>query len=414
MQQQKKTKQPITKRIVAKVAELTKNVVPVSDKRKLRSEYIPFEAMDIYALKYRTSSTHRACITSKTKLCLGDGIMAANNKAKSKSERINTNGESLNEVLKKLYADFWVGANVWVEIVKSGNDVFLYHKDPTKVRLSNPKQGEKQVAVLYPNWGEIERKRQNSLPKEAVKIPLYPEFSKPEKGVQRSILHIKDYEIGFEDYGVPEWVGAYTSGWLDIDYLTGKYNYSRFQNDFRPSALVDLVAPGTSDEDKERLASDLIKNFTGEDNNAKVIVQVLDSIDESTRITLLNDLAEGSFTELQKLARENIITAHQYYASLAGIQTEGKLGSNQQIRTEFELAMKNTIGEVQRTILKRLETVLVNEKAVNPESLSIQTSLPVSFIPRGIAAEISGFKTLLDEKAISQEQYDTALINLLK
>jgi hypothetical protein len=57
--------------------------------------------------------------------------------------------------------------------------------------------------------------------------------------------------------------------------------------------------------------------------------------------------------ELQRLARENIISGHRWFASLAGISTAGQLGSNQQIRNEYNIALKGlVVPQFQTPLLK--------------------------------------------------------------
>ena len=59
---------------------------------------------------------------------------------------------------------------------------------------------------------------------------------------------------------------------------------------------------------------------------------------------------DGEFLELQQAASEKIVTACGWSAALAGISTAGKLGSNQEIRSETE--------KVQNTVIKDRKSVV--------------------------------------------------------
>ncbi|NBW21716.1 MAG: hypothetical protein EBR82_78540 [Caulobacteraceae bacterium] len=82
-----------------------------------------------------------------------------------------------------------------------------------------------------------------------------------------------------------------------------------------------------------------------------------DSNESKATFTPISQEQEGSFKELKAIATETIITACQWFPSLAGIATEGKLGSNQQIAQEFEIAIRH-VGKLQNKFKEAFRAII--------------------------------------------------------
>ena len=85
------------------------------------------------------------------------------------------------------------------------------------------------------------------------------------------------------------------------------------------------------------------------------------------------------------MAAQSIVTAHRWKASLAGIQTAGSLGSNQQIRSEFDIVFTDVIRNVQRKVLNKFLNPALQDAGEwlgydwTNLSLDISKAYPVSF-----------------------------------
>ena len=108
-------------------------------------DYIPFGSDNLFpnalALFARKSPNHRGVINSKVKYCLGDGIFPEDEKNKelqTQIDSINQEGESLNQIQKKLYLDRFMTGNYDIELITDSRRSFLWvnHIDATKCRLS--------------------------------------------------------------------------------------------------------------------------------------------------------------------------------------------------------------------------------------------------------------------------------------
>jgi hypothetical protein len=105
----------------------------------------------------------------------------------------------------------------------------------------------------------------------------------------------------------------------------------------------------------------------------------------AAKVDILQDIKEGSWLELGQIARENIITAHEWSQSLAGLSTAGSLGTNQQIRAEFEIIQNTVIKPIQDQLLNQwlnrtlLEAAEYEGKDFGNNQLDILNNMPVSF-----------------------------------
>jgi hypothetical protein len=261
---------------------------------------------------------------------------------------VNLDGETLEEVTNKLVYDYVAFGNAFAEIVKTtdgGNPVvYINHIPVYKCGISKPnKNGVSESIGISQDW-------QNQNKEDEVEVvPKYPKFTTGT--VKRSVIHIKEYAVGFEFFGVPEWSSARV--WAENEYRIGKHNRGKLKNGFVPSAFAQFFGAMTEEE-----AQDLIEGidatFTDTGNNAKIFAQVLRDESYKMNLEILEDKSDGAFLELQTLASQAMITANRWTTSLSGIATSGKLGSNQQMRDEIEFVTNTVINPIRRVVLQKI------------------------------------------------------------
>lgn len=361
-----------------------------------------------------TSPTCAAIIAQKTAMGVGDGLViieGTNNNILSSMRKmrepaklnekdlaslndflhnVNAEGETITDVLTKIFADFWSYGNVYIELIKSevstgGETAKSFTIRHVPLSWCRPRKVEgKQAAVTHIGIsnefleGQLE-------PNDVVDIPVFPVFAQiNDEGGERSIIHIKSYSPGFFYWGLPDWIAA--SLWGEIEYRGAKYNQSKFANGFAPSALITLFASMNNKEGQEWI-DNIVDSFTNTGNNAKIIASVLRDTEAKMDVQLLTDKNEGNYMELSQLAREQIITAHRWSPALVGKSTAGTLGSNQQIRSEREIVQNDVINPIQNLIITKFLNPVIAEAAIFLEekgweniSFDIVPTMPISFI----------------------------------
>ena len=116
----------------------------------------------------------------------------------------------------------------------------MYHIDSTMVRV-----GKKMEKVfINPDWTHYDVKD-----KKVRTLPMFPNFQDG-----RCVLMFKDYESGFQRYGIPDYIAAAESGSIEIDYLIQKYNRAKFENGYMPSAIIEIDGSMSDDEAEELIS----------------------------------------------------------------------------------------------------------------------------------------------------------------
>ena len=97
---------------------------------------------------------------------------------------------------------------------------------------------------------------------QAPTLPLYPQFDEAPDGTLRSIIHYKDYEPMFENYGVPPYIAGLNVS--AIAYKTDKWNISRLDNSFQLSGVMTLDSDVNNEEEAKQIAEAAQNKFAGE------------------------------------------------------------------------------------------------------------------------------------------------------
>jgi aryl-alcohol dehydrogenase-like predicted oxidoreductase len=137
-----------------------------------------------------------------------------------------------------------------------------------------------------------------------------------------------------------------------------------------PSGILEVVTSNMEDEDAARFIRDIKAKYTNVEkgNNGKILVIAKDSEQNKANFTPISQEQEGSFKELKQICTETIVTACQWFPSLAGIATEGKLGSNQQLSQEFEIASRY-VSRQQKKIIDVITKIVALTNS--PENFTI-------------------------------------------
>lgn len=358
-------------------------------------KYVPFltsrnNLLDTCYAALMTSPIHSAIIKNKVNAVIGDGFkieptksrftenvtMPTNAQIDTLSEWMdyqNENGETLEDVFKKVTFDYEVYGNAFVEFVKTSSGstkLFVQRVLPFQnVRIAKMEDGETEPTKvgISKYWIDDEIN-----PVDIRVCSIYPLWSTDENGVERSVYHIKNYHPNFNYYGVPDYVAALIH--CDNDYQIGKYNNSRFQNGFVPSAIMTFYGQLTPDE-----AGDLVESFeetfTGTGSNSKIFSYVLADKADAPDLKILDDRKDGAFMELSQITAQGIVAAHRYTMSLSGFATSGQLGTNQQIRTEAEIVYANVIRPDQNELLRWVNTSIKEWEMWTGQSCNCQLGI---------------------------------------
>jgi capsid portal protein len=375
--------------------------------------YLPFSTYDLCRLDRiqaicNNSPTTSGIIQQKVNYFLGDGFYAVPNSSMSivssstaiKKEAaditdlqlqtlnewlsvITPEGENIEEVSLKIGKDFSSFGNAFIELqrIKVGQTK-KYYVRPLPITWCRPRKAA--ANEMYPSYIGVSSEFEESYevtPANVVDLPIFPRFDKI-NGVEKSIIHLKNYEPTLVYWGIPDWVSAKI--WAELEYRIPKYNQSKFENGFTPSAIISLF--GSANAEEARKVVQAMKDcFTGTGNNSKMFIQALRDPTYKSDVQILDNKSEGEFMDLQNLAQQNIIAAHRWSVSLTGLRTAGSLGSNQQIRSEFDIVYNTVIRPMQRLYLSKFLNPIIQDAGKylgydwSNIALDIAKPMPVSF-----------------------------------
>ena len=376
-------------------------------------EYLPFNTYDLWRLDRiqaicNNSPTTASIIQQKVNYSLGDGFYSVPasdlsvlssikqqkiDKAEITIEQeqelndflteVNFEGESIEELSAKIFKDFASFGNAFIELqrIKVGKTL-KYTMRLLPITWCRPKKAGKDE--LYPTHVGISSEFEEHYvitPKDPIDLPLFPHFEKFDN-VEKSVIHLKNYEPTLVYWGIPDWVSAKI--WSELEYRIPKFNQSKFENGFTPSAIISLYG-STNQEEAQEVVRAMRDCFTGTGNNNKMFIQALRDNTYKSDVQILNSSYDGEFMQLQELAQKSIISAHRWTMSLTGLRTAGSLGSNQQIRSEFDIVYNTVIRPMQRLFLTKFLNPVIQDAGKflgydwSNLALDIAKPMPVSF-----------------------------------
>jgi len=388
----RRNRKPKTK-ILASASTVPEPRLPVEQTKKsdFRGKWVLFFKNDNNsfpndtALRALRSPTCQSIIESKLVYTTGNGFTAYRRSSgdeldmsKESSfndyiQNVNSNGESLMDVYGKCARDLITVGNFSLEIARTGDRLNIFHKDATTVRLEHKDaKGLINNAYISYDWQDIKNREMGGYEDKIITLPTFKKGSKD----KNSLLYIPDYSPMMRYYGLPDHIAS--ANFQEIEYRIGSYNLTRFANGFFPSAIVDLFGEPPDNQNPKQYIDSIVKSFTGDGNNSKVLFQLLDSPDQKSAVQLFEGAKDGDFISLQKIARESIIQSHRYTPSLAGLATSGTLGSNQQMMTEFEIVNNTVIKGYKHKLLQAMN-YLIEEAGFGDFYLEVFTAMPVSY-----------------------------------
>ena len=332
---------------------------------------VPAATMSMLA-SLKTASAEAAEITDEQVVTLNEWLT-----------NVTPEGENIEELSAKIAKDFVSFGNAFVEVqrIKVGQTK-KYYLRCLPVTWCRPRKAAKDS--IYPTHIGVSDEFEEAFevtPQDVTDLPIFPIFEKI-GGVEKSIVHLKNYEPTLIYWGIPDWVSAKI--WAELEYRIPKYNQSKFENGFTPSAIISLFGSANQDE-AQQVVRAMKECFTGTGNNSKMFIQALRDPTYKSDVQILNSAAEGEFLNLQNMSQTNIVAAHRWSVSLTGLRTAGSLGTNQQIRSEFDIVYNTVIRPMQRLYLTKLLNPIIQDAALwlgynwSNIALDIAKPMPVSF-----------------------------------
>lgn len=291
------------------------------------------------------SPIQNACVRSKVDNCVGMGYI--------NDYQVNSK-ESLNDISKKIYYEFITTGNVFLEVIwrqdrKEG--IAGFYLIPSRyMRLHKPEEmGGEVTKYLYCkdwlNW------RKSGM----------VEFSElnPVNFTDRQIVHIKNYQSGYDYYGVPDWLSVIND--VRLNHEITVFNLSNIQNGLSPNLWVhfNIPAPDSQNEQNQVLRS-IEDRYMGAENAGRVIVSYGESEQKPEITQIQSSVENGYFSSIFELVQNQIMSGHKIIdGSLIGLPSKtGFSSSAEQLETAYKVFMNTSIKPIQNFMNRELKAVI--------------------------------------------------------
>jgi hypothetical protein len=291
------------------------------------------------------SPIQNACVRSNVDNSVGMGYIT--------DYKVNSK-ETLNDIARKLYYEFITTGNLFLEVVwkqdRSQGLAGFYVIPSRYIRLGRPEEmGGDVTKYMYcrdwVNWRKAG-------------IVEFCEFD-PNNFTDRQIVHIKQYQSGYDYYGAPDWLSVIND--VRLNHAITVFNLSNIQNGLSPSLWVhfNMNAPDSQNEQTQILKS-IEDRYMGPENAGRVIVSYGESEQKPDITQIQSNVESGYFSNIFELVQKQILSGHKIISpSLIGLPEAGGFSSQaEQLETSYKLFMNTSIKPLQNFMNRELKPIL--------------------------------------------------------
>jgi predicted transcriptional regulator len=338
---------------------------------------------------YNKSAKHNAIINGKVTYIFGEGIYAKVEDAIADKFifKVNSAGESLNDIVKKCVIDIEIFGGFYLNLIpnKLGQIADIYHLDFNRVRAN-----EDSSMFFYKNDWTNQRDS----------IAEFPAFNSKEINCS-SIFQYKEYRPGLRTYPLPNYVGCIN--YVESDMEVSKHTLTNAKTGFSASKMINFFNGEPAPEMQRDIHKRLEKKFTGADGS-KIVVTFNNDPTKAPSILDLgsSDLTKEDFQKVDALITANLMAGHQITTpALFGIAEPGKLGSRNELKIAYDIFNNTYVSHKQRTIEKvfnylakfvGIETELFI-RSVDPIGIDISDAVLLQAAPKSWLLEKMGVDT---------------------
>lgn len=149
----------------------------------------------------------------------------------------------------------------------------------------------------------------------------------------------KSYHPKSAYYGLPDYMPAMAA--IVLDRSAVKFNIKRFDNNMVLEHIITVIGAGFGGAAKRDIKDFFTNNFAGIDNAGKSLLLEVDGKkknDVGIEVhKVSSEIKEGSYLELRKEIKEEIIAAHGVPPRLVGIASAGQLGGAAEVKEQMRM-----------------------------------------------------------------------------
>lgn len=301
---------------------------------------------------YNKSSINATAINAITDGIVGGGLTTED---ETVLERANRDGESWNDIFKKVALDRALFGGYALEVIWSNDRTKItdvYHIDFSYIRAH--RMNERGIVPGYFISAEFENKGRLRVSDDDI---LYiPKFSKVNRESPSQIYYFNPYRPGMKYYPLPDYNAGLNI--IALDAEIDNFHKNNIRNGLAPSLSITTFT-NADNEDRDVIERQLREAYAGSDNAGSLIYMDVANKDEAPVITPIpQNGADGYYTTVNDMVLQKILTAHRIVSPmLLGIRTEGQLGGRTELLESQALFVANVIQPKQSDILTTFEEI---------------------------------------------------------
>ena len=245
-----------------------------------------------------------------------------------------TTFEDMLATVKRLGVNLKTYGNAYLELslidVAGEKRAIMVSHDADTVRYMATEDPTIKVGIISPSF---DKQYLTDIPPRYVSF--YPEFDVAERGVQRTLIHIKRESVGRPYYGLPDSIGSLQYQFLE--YQQGKYTVEGYANEWIAKVFMEVEIPSEEDEsiddDFDMAINDMFTN--GGDNKKSALVRFKPHGLERTEVyEFKNNTNEAFHQTMGEIAENKIVQSHKWHSMLMS-KTSGSMGNSQEFENVF-------------------------------------------------------------------------------
>lgn len=334
------------------------NIIKNVQKEVRGQEFISYGDKNIYPQYlhdlYENVSILKSIILGISDYVGGENILI--NKTEF-SEQINTNKETIEDIVKQIAIDLELYGGFALNIIRNklGDIAGIYNLD-----FRNIRSNKKNTKFYYSDdWTKSYGR---------VKTIVYPKFDIEAKDQQTSIFY---YKIDKNNtYPSPIWAGAVVSA--EILKHIGEFHLNSLYNGLSSDYIVNMNNGIPSDEIKEEIEDNFNDKFGGFNNACRTMLSFNPDIQHRTTIESIpqNNFIDR-YNSLYATSIKDIFTAFRIAPALLGLPQENTGFNDNDLEQSFDIVNTTVILPLQKIIKRCFERIFGEKEVITITPLSI-------------------------------------------
>lgn len=310
---------------------------------------------------YLRSAILQSIVNGTADFAGGNGITYSDNATVQKlSDEANTDGETLEDVIKKLTVDYLIFGGFALQIIRNklGEVNEIYWLDFRNCRRN--KEGDK---IYYSDdWV-----------KHSNDYIIYDLFDGSEK--QSTSVYYFAGHITRGIYPIPRYNGALSA--LETSTEISKFHLNSILNNFNGNFVINYNNGAPSEDVQDEIERKIKEKFSGANNAGKFLLIFNDSKENAATLERIqDDNFDKKYESLRTDTYKEIFVAFRAIPQLFGYSLEGTGFNKQEFDEAFSLYNKTTVQPIQKDIQRTFNKIFGVEDSITiiPFKLQEETS----------------------------------------